>query len=197
MIKLGPIQLIDEQYGVQSLVKKTKYKPRDGDVFVLQPAGHPFIYGRVIDAYFPRRFATWESNYKETEVDEDDKESILICIYDFKTDQLAESLEQIEFTKLLCNEAYLVHEHEWHDGIFAHLGNVPISDAERKLLPNCFYWGQIEKYVDARGNVIDEPANAEACPDYLTFTSRFGIFGDVREALGDPVPEDEEDDDGW
>lgn len=196
MIKLGPIKLINEQYGVQSLVKKSRRKVCKNDIFVLQPKGHPFIYGREIDADFPLKYATWESDYTQVEVS-DEEDSILICIYDFKTDQLVESLDELKFSKLLCQESYLVCSHEWEDGIFAHLGNTPISEAEQKAIINCFYWGQIDQYVDARGNTIEKPDGCDECPDYGTFTSRFGIFADVREALGDPVPEDEEDDDGW
>lgn len=150
------------------VLRLSRPKLRDGDVFVLSPGDGPFLFGRVIDADLPRTRAPMP-------------ESNLIYVYRYRSDKPAPDRSEMVPDALLIPPVY-INRMPWTKGYFQNIDHWPLSDADL-LDQHCFWSGVWEKYVDEKFNEL--PAKVDPCGHWALDSYR--TFDDtVSEALEIP-----------
>ncbi|MBD5474364.1 MAG: hypothetical protein HDR20_16140 [Lachnospiraceae bacterium] len=148
-------------------MKKSRKKPQEGDVFVLQPIKDVFYYGKVI-----------QTNLKS--VDSFINGMTLIYIYKYCSNNkvIPNDLENEE----LLIAPVIVNHQPWWKGYFETIGNVGVSENDRNI--DFAFWDILrKKYVDINGQII--LLNSE--PKYRSIhgLGSYGVVGkDVQKALG-------------
>lgn len=119
-------------------MKKSMKKPQEGDIFVLQPQKMVFYFGKVI-----------QTDLKT--IDSFIKGMTLIYIYEYsRHDKVL--LKNLEEENLLI-APMIVNNQPWSRGYFETIGNVPVSEKEKKL--EFAFWDVLrEEYVDLYGQVV-------------------------------------------
>ncbi|MFN3168773.1 MAG: Imm26 family immunity protein [Phycisphaeraceae bacterium] len=174
------------------LAKKNRFKVQANDIFALEVLNYGYFYGRVVKIDLDEIYTEYRDN--DFIFMPGEKKCWICCyIYDFNSDYLVEDISQLVFNNLLCGPLLLTN-HAWRDGLFKTIGNVPIPDHEQALHTNCFYWRCLDRYVDMHGQFLDKPVMP--CGKYGSFLTHHGIYSILREALGDPIIYNDEDNDG-
>lgn len=125
-------------------MKKTRKKPKTGDVFVVQPIEGVYYYGKVIISKYRSEYEMYN-------------EMPLIYIYDeFSTKiKMPQSLEKILIAPLITNYG------PWTHGYFQTVGNIPVSEEEKNLDCGFFSFSYMDKnknnpfYRNIHGTRID------------------------------------------
>lgn len=140
-----------------------------GDVFVLQPAGHPFYFGRVIrlDAMI-RIF----------------KNCILVYIYNATSDDKANIPRLSKFDLLIPPK--MINRLGWSRGYFETVANIPLCEDEI-IWPHCFKDPLGGGYRDEYNHVL--PHRFEPCGFYALGNFRT-LDDEVSKALGIPLAPD-------
>lgn len=141
-------------------MKKTRKKPRDGDVFALQPAPGMYYFGKVIQA-------RTESIYSMLDG------WTLIYIYKYRSasKDMPPGLEDEE----LLFAPVVVNHQPWLKGYFETVGNVAVSEKEKNL--DYVFWDVArEIYVDINGQPVDRK------PKYAA-TFGLGSYGYIGRAV--------------
>ena len=145
-------------------MKKSSKKPEEGDVFILQPIDGIFYYGKVIKTNL-------------ISVDSFINGMTLIFIYQScSIDKvIPHGLENEEF----LISPIIVNNQPWQKGYFETLGNVGVSEKERKA--DFAFWDVLkEEYVNISGQIIKEK------PKYCSIygLGSYGIVGkEVQKAI--------------
>lgn len=103
------------------LIKKTKVKLRDGDVFVLSPRKNVFFYGKVL-----------KTNINHIEKDTFVHGKNVVIIFNNKTTKPTIEDFKPDYSQLLIRPA-IVDISYWNKGLFYTVGNVGISNYEEDL----------------------------------------------------------------
>lgn len=103
------------------VIKKTKNKISDGDVFLLSPRENKFFYGKVLKA-----------NIDHLEKDEFIHGKNLVFILKCKTTKITIDDYKPDYTKLLIMPT-IVDNSYWNKGFFYTVGNVAITEDEKTL----------------------------------------------------------------
>ena len=113
-------------------MKKSKKKPQEGDVFVLQPIEGVFYFGKVI-----------QTNLKS----EDSFINGMTLIYVYRFFSNAKEIpDALENEELLIPPVVVNHQ-PWIRGYFETIGNVGVSEKERNV--DFAFWDVLRgKYVD-------------------------------------------------
>lgn len=135
----GYLGMKDEQQSQQKdkfeyliSMRKSRKKPQEGDVFVLQPIEGEFYFGKVI-----------QTNLKS--IDSFVNGMTLIYVYQYSSNnkELPGTLENEE----LLIPPVVVNNRPWTMGYFETIGNVGVSESERNV--DFAFWDVLrEKYVD-------------------------------------------------
>lgn len=120
-------QKLDELYQINSkkyqlrVIKKTKVKLKEGDVFVLSPRENIYFYGKVL----------------KTNIDHKEKDTFVHgknVVFIFKNKTTVPSIDDFkpDYSQLLIRPA-IVDISYWNKGFFYNVGNTGISDYEKNL----------------------------------------------------------------
>lgn len=113
-------------------MKKSRKKPQEGDVFVLQPIEGVFYFGKVIQTYIKS-------------VDSFVNGMTLIYVYQYSSDS-KEIPDALENEELLIPPVVVNHQ-PWIRGYFETIGNGGVSEQERNV--DFAFWDVLRgKYVD-------------------------------------------------
>ena len=113
-------------------MKKSRKKPQEGDIFVLQPIEGVFYFGKVI-----------QTNVES--VDSFVNGMTLIYVYQYSSDS-KEIPDALENEELLIPPVVVNHQ-PWTRGYFETIGNVRVSEKERNV--DFAFWDVLRgKYVD-------------------------------------------------
>jgi hypothetical protein len=113
-----------------AILNKTRRSPEAGDVFVMQPAGGKFLYGRVINI---------DANPLGV--------GGAILIYIYRAQSIAKSVVPELRRGQLLTPPLITNRQPWTRGYFEHLGNRPLTPMDQ-LARHCF--------KDVRGFYFDE-----------------------------------------
>jgi hypothetical protein len=151
------------------VLKRSRTKPVEGDVFTLSPADGLFLFGRVIRADMPRERAPMPGSY-------------LLYIYRHTSAEPAPSRRDLHPQALLLAPVF-TNRMPWTKGYFEVLTNWPLSKSD--LVPqHCFWFAGRRSYVDEDLNVL--PERVEPCGDWALKSYR-RLDDDVSRALGLPL----------
>lgn len=119
-------------------MKKSSKKPKEGDVFVLQPIKDTFYFGKVI-----------QTNLKSVDVFINGMTLIYIYKYCSISKEIPLELENEDF--LIA--PIIVNNQPWQKGYFQTIGNVEVSENEKTA--DFAFWDVLkEEYVDINGHAI-------------------------------------------
>ena len=148
-------------------MKKSRKKPQEGDVFVLQPMEGVFYFGKVI-----------QTNLKS--LDSFINGMTLIYVYRFFSNakEMPYALENEE----LLIPPIVVNHQPWAKGYFEMIGNVGVSEKERNV--DFAFWDVLRrKYVDI---TTAQPIVLKKEPKYQSIfgLGSYGVVGkEVHKAL--------------
>ena len=155
-------------------LKKSKETVKEGDVFVLSMKGGLYFYGKVLQAKIEH--VQKNSSYNE---------GIVIFIFKCKTNKKTLENFKPDYNKLLIGPD-IVTSGYWAQGYFETIGNIPLTDEEKKLDYGFFR-------IEGKGGIILK-ANGEDMdhmPKYLQsygISVYAGIYMSLRtEAIIDPT----------
>lgn len=152
-------------------MKKTRKKPKTGDVFVVQPIEGVYYYGKVIISKYRSEYEMYNG-------------MPLVYIYDeFSTKiKMPQSLEKILIAPLITNYG------PWTQGYFQTIGNIPVLEKELDSNYGFVTYKASDivtrkdpLYLDLHGN------NIKGEPKYYhlySLTSYSGINYELCKALG-------------
>lgn len=141
-------------------MKKSRKKPCDGDIFVLQPFPRRFYYGKVI-----------QTDLQST--DSFIRGMLLIYIYNYNTTEkkIVDHLEE----KDLLIAPMVVNKQPWMKGFFETIGNVEVTETEKNV--DFGFWDVLRDcYVDTAGRRLEAP------PRYCS-TYGLGSYGAVAKEV--------------
>ena len=141
-------------------MKKSRKKPQEGDVFVLQPIEGVFHFGKVI-----------QTDIKS--VDSFVNGMTLIYVYQYSSDskEMPDALENEE----LLIPPVVVNLQPWTMGYFETIGNGGVSESERNV--DFAFWDVLrEKYVDI---TTAQPIALKKEPKYRSIfgLGSYGVVG--------------------
>jgi hypothetical protein len=125
------------------VMKKSRKKPKDGDVFVVQPSEGLYFFGKVIKAVIDNG-------------DDFFKSSSLIYIYNFRSESKIPPYNLDNF-ELLIPPCFLSN-FCWNDGLIETVANMEVTEKDRKVSYG-FY--KQKKYIDMYYNIIED------APEYI------------------------------
>lgn len=151
-------------------IKRTRNKPKTGDVFVVQPIKGIYYYGKVIN----------DSHKCSTGIE---LEWPLIYFYNYHSTKikLPENLTDILIAPILTNHK------PWTMGYFYTIGNIPVTELEKNLdcgfkdFPITDFNQEHPFYRNIYGEIIDY------IPKYSTrfgLSSYMGVNYDICKVLG-------------
>ena len=113
-------------------MKKSRKKPKEGDVFVLQPIEGVFYFGKVI----------------QTNVESIDSfVNAMTLIYVYQYSSISKEMPDVLEDEELLIPPVVVNYRPWTMGYFETIGNVGVSESERNV--DFAFWDVLrEKYVD-------------------------------------------------
>jgi len=152
--------------------RRSRKRPRDGDVFVMMPPDEKYVFGRVMGADLPRSRAPMP-------------EATLIYVYRWRSQWKEPDRDQLNARGLLLPPIF-INNLPWSKGYFETIGNSPLRGDD--WLSQHFFWDALrEVFVDENGRAL--PAPVEPCDDWALHSYR--TFDDaLSEALGiPPAPE--------
>lgn len=147
-----------------NVLKRSRKAPRAGDIFALQPVGHPYYFGRVIRT--------------DTKIGADN--SILCYIYDAPSADKA-NVPVLKRDRLLI-PPFGTWRGSWYEGFFETVDHRELQPDD--ILPRHCFWSLIRHvYFDEDRNRLSEPF--EPVGIFSVFTAR-GIDERISKALGIP-----------
>lgn len=145
-------------------MKKSSKKPKEGDVFAIQPAKGKFYFGKVI-----------QTNLKS--IDSFINGMTLIYIYNYCSIEKEIPLE-LEKEEFLIAPT-IVNNQPWLKGYFETIGNKQVSENEKTV--DFAFWDTLkEEYVDINGQVLKNE------PQYWSIygLGSYGVVGkEVKKAI--------------
>ncbi|MBQ8527048.1 MAG: immunity 26/phosphotriesterase HocA family protein [Lachnospiraceae bacterium] len=146
------------------IIKKSSKKPKEGDVFVLQPVKNLFYFGKVI-----------QTNLKSV----DSFVNGMSLIYVYKHCSVDKILPNGLENEELLIAPMIVNNQPWSKGFFETIGNIKVTESERKI--DFAFWDVLQKkFVDIDGQEILHT------PKYSSTygLGSFGIIGkEVQKAI--------------
>lgn len=148
-----------------AILKKSRHTPRVGDVFVMQPPDHQFLFGRVVQT---------DANPLGV------GGAILIYIYQARSSDKAK-VPDLRREELLL-PPIMTNGMPWVKGYFENIAHAPLSSTDR-LPQHCF--------KDSRGWYFDESGNR--LPYAMEPVGQWGLHSyrsiddEVSNALGIPL----------
>ena len=141
-------------------MKKSLKKPKNGDLFALQPEKDMYYFGKVI-----------QTNLKSTDAFINGMTLIYIYSYCSTEKQIPVDLDKNE----LLIAPVIVNNQPWVKGYFETIGNAQVSEIEKNI--DFAFWNVLkEEYVDITGQVIK--SNPKYCSVY-----GLGSYGVVGKAV--------------
>ena len=128
-------------------MKKTRKRPKEGDVFALQPISGMFYFGKVI-----------QTDVKST--DSFVNGATLIYVYSrcSHRKELPYDLETAEF----LIPPQIVNFRPWLDGYFETVGNIPVTEAERNV-PFGFWDLLRKRFIDINQKELNNEPEYWGC----------------------------------
>lgn len=136
---------MSEQFTELLLQKKSRRKPKIGDIFALRVKEDLYFYGKVLKTEINNPhplFQGWN----------------LICVYDFSSQDIINTdLSKLSEHDLLLPP--LVTNHKgWYDGYFLTIGNENITEDEMQI--DYGFWDDLRKiYRNEEGTILDKKPN--------------------------------------
>lgn len=150
------------------VLKRSRTKPVEGDLFVLSPRDGTFLFGRVIRADLPRERAPMPGAY-------------LIYIYRHRSGDMQPDRAELHPGALLLPPLF-TNRMPWTKGYFQTVVNWPLSQSDM-LAQHCFLSAIRGRYYDEDFNELRHAA--EPCGDWSLRSYR-AIDDEVSAALGIP-----------
>jgi hypothetical protein len=154
-------------------LRPSRKAPRPGDIFVLQPKGHPYYFGRII---------TTDASSQGTRTG---YRSILIYIYKAHS-KSKHQIPPLDKRKLLIPLTF-INRLPWSRGYFETVTNLPLTPTDVHKV-HCFQEiRRPPKYFDEFANPL--PRRTTPCA-YLGLSSYSYVDDLVSEGLGIPLATD-------
>lgn len=155
------------------VLKPSRKKPRQGDVFAMQLPDETYLFGRVIGAELEPPKAPMPLAY-------------LIYIYDERSSAKAADLALLRPDRLLIPPVF-INKMPWTKGYLETVGSAALTRSDL-LARHCFWDAARSCYVDENLNVL--PGETQPCGDWALSSYRW-LDDQVSDAVGIPrVPED-------
>ena len=171
--------------GNLKVLKRTRGKKKDGDIFICTLNGSVYYYGKILQAKIENNPDRWYN------------ECLLICVFREKTREKNLKNFKGDYNDLLVGPCAVTSQY-WSMGFFETIGNAPLTEEERDL-DYGFWTGEGLWTIGARGEkVCLVPPNTftkadgsliDRYPKYIGYgiTTLSGIFSEIRtETLIDP-----------
>jgi len=121
------------------ILKPTKVKPKEGDIFVLEPVKGTYYFGRIIIGAIKSKFALMNG-------------MPLIYIYNIAKDN--KDYDDIVFNKEnLLLPPIITNYSPWIHGYFETVGNKPVNKDD-VLKQHCFHRDLVNEYVNESGDKL-------------------------------------------
>ena len=156
------------------VIKPSRKKPANGDVFAIRLPDSSHLFGRVIEAdiHDPMR-APMPGAY-------------LIYVYRPRSESMAPELTELTPDRLLLPPVF-INKMPWTKGYFATIAHADLTSADR-LRQHCFWSAGRGIYVDENRNPL--PREIQPCGDWGLSSYRW-LDDQISDAIGIPrVPDD-------
>lgn len=156
------------------VIKPSRKKPVEGDVFAIRLPDNTHLFGRVIDADIKDlRRAPMPGSY-------------LTYVYAERSTSMEPDLANLTTDRLVLPPVF-INKMPWTKGYFATVAHIPLVPSDR-LAQHCFWSAARETFVDENRNPL--PRETRPCGDWALCSYRW-LDDQISDALGIPrVPED-------
>lgn len=111
--------MTDEKFTeLTQFAPKSRKKPKEGDVFITKPEGRDYFFGKVVEVGIRNRDVFMNN-------------MILVYVYNIESEEKI-ILDNLDNYPLLINPL-IINYRGWLDGYFETIGNVPVTEKERKI----------------------------------------------------------------
>ncbi|WP_235558544.1 immunity 26/phosphotriesterase HocA family protein [Sphaerimonospora mesophila] len=147
------------------LLKRSRKRPKSGDIFTLRMTKVGYLFGRVV-------YAGISESHPLT------SEAYMLYIYDIVSSNKGVDVSALPPDRLLI-PPFFINRLPWIRGYFETLGNFPLTKSDMVKV-HCFYDIPFDRYVDENGDNL--PRRTDPC-------GMFGVmsYGFLDDALSDAL----------
>lgn len=158
------------------VIRRSRHRPKPGDIFAMLWADDRYLFGRVIRANLPSGLAPIPT-------------ANLIYIYRWRADSKVPDVCRLTVDQLLLPPIF-TNRMGWTNGYFETIDNRPLSKDD--VLPRHCFWDSLRNaYIDENQRPLPEQMEPRGCGSWGLVSYRW-IDDQISDALGYPrIPADD------